>query len=68
MIGAGTTVDSARFRQLIAKKTEEPIGSVTGMVLGEHGENAIPIWSSVTFMGGKSNIGLLNDKIEKVFI
>ena len=71
VIGAGTTVDSARFRQLIAKKTDEPIESVTGMVLGEHGENAIPIWSSVTVMGGKTNNhlkGLLQDNSQKVTI
>ena len=30
VIGAGTTVDSARFRSLIAKKTEEPLESITG--------------------------------------
>ena len=70
VIGAGTTVDSARFRQLVARETQEPVESVTGMVLGEHGENAVPIWSSVTIMGGKSSDnlkGLVHDTYAKVF-
>ena len=69
VIGAGTTVDSARFRQLVARETQEPVESVTGMVLGEHGENAVPIWSSVTIMGGKSSDnlkGLVHDTYAKV--
>lgn len=62
-------MDSARFRQLVARETQEPVESVTGMVLGEHGENAVPIWSSVTIMGGKSSDqlkGLIHDTYAKV--
>ena len=30
VLGAGTTVDSARFRSLISRKTDEPLESITG--------------------------------------
>ena len=58
VIGSGTTVDSARFRMIIAKRTEEPVQSVTGMVIGGHGDFILPVYSSVTICGGRGNAAL----------
>ena len=68
VIGSGTTVDSARFRMIISKKTNEPVESITGMVIGGHGKHILPVYSSVTICGGRSNTvlnQLLEDRDEK---
>jgi L-lactate dehydrogenase len=51
VIGLGTQLDTARFRSLIALETGLPPGQVKALILGEHGDSMVPIWSSATGAG-----------------
>src|SRR6516165_5813185 len=46
VIGLGTQLDTARFRSLIAEAIEVPPTQVSGLILGEHGDSMVPIWSA----------------------
>ncbi len=50
-IGLGTQLDTARFRSLIALETGLPPTQIKALILGEHGDSMVPIWSSATFAG-----------------
>jgi len=51
VIGMGSSLDSARFRYLLAKMIGENQSLVKGMVLGEHGASMVPIFSTAKFDG-----------------
>jgi len=51
VIGLGTQLDTARFRSLIARKLKLPPKQVNALILGEHGDSMVPIWSSATVNG-----------------
>ena len=51
VIGLGTQLDTARFRSLIAAATGLAATQVAALVLGEHGDSMVPIWSSATAGG-----------------
>ncbi len=51
VIGLGTVLDTARFRSMIAAAKGWPATQVKALILGEHGDTMMPIWSSAT-MGG----------------
>ncbi len=51
VIGLGTQLDSIRFRSLIAKQLGAPPSQVSALILGEHGDSMVPIWSSATVAG-----------------
>jgi L-lactate dehydrogenase len=53
VIGLGTQLDSARFRSLIALALDLPPTQVSAVILGEHGDSMVPIWSAAT-VGGLS--------------
>jgi L-lactate dehydrogenase len=50
-IGLGTQLDTARFRSLISLETGLPPTQIKAMILGEHGDSMVPIWSSATAGG-----------------
>jgi len=50
-IGLGTQLDTARFRSLIAAELDLPPAQVTALILGEHGDSMVPIWSSAAVGG-----------------
>lgn len=50
-IGLGTVLDSVRFSSLIAAELKLAATQVRAMVLGEHGDSMVPIWSSATVNG-----------------
>src|SRR6185295_17020752 len=52
-IGLGTALDTARFRSLIALETRLPPAQIKALILAEHGDSMVPIWSSAT-VGGVS--------------
>jgi L-lactate dehydrogenase len=51
VIGLGTTLDSSRFRSLIAQALNIPATQVTATILGEHGDSMVPIWSAAQAAG-----------------
>jgi L-lactate dehydrogenase len=51
VIGLGTQLDTLRFRSLIAAKLSAPPTQVSALILGEHGDSMVPIWSSATIGG-----------------
>jgi L-lactate dehydrogenase len=51
VIGLGTQLDTARFRSLIAAELDLPPTQVSALVLGEHGDSMVPIWSAATAGG-----------------
>jgi L-lactate dehydrogenase len=51
VIGLGTQLDSARFRGYLARRLKVPPTQVQAMILGEHGDSMVPIWSSATVAG-----------------
>jgi L-lactate dehydrogenase len=55
--GLGTMLDTARFRSLIAEALSLPATSVKALILGEHGDTMVPIWSAAT-AGGMPLAGL----------
>ncbi len=53
VIGLGTQLDTARFCSHIARRLQVPTTQVKALLLGEHGDSMVPIWSSAT-VGGLS--------------
>ncbi len=51
IIGLGTVLDTARFRSLIAESFKLPPTQVTALILGEHGDSMVPIWSAAQAAG-----------------
>lgn len=51
VIGLGTQLDTARFRGLIARRLKLPAAQIQALILGEHGDSMVPIWSSATVNG-----------------
>lgn len=51
ILGLGTQLDTARFRSLIASELGVPPSQVKALILGEHGDSMVPIWSSATVAG-----------------
>lgn len=49
--GLGTMLDTARFRSLIAQELDLDASQVKALILGEHGDSMIPVWSSATVGG-----------------
>lgn len=51
VLGLGTQLDTIRFRSLIAQKLSAPPTQVNALILGEHGDSMVPIWSSAGIGG-----------------
>ncbi|MGE7365022.1 L-lactate dehydrogenase [Desemzia incerta] len=51
VIGSGTSLDSARFRQEIATLLDVDARNVHGYILGEHGDTEFPVWSHANVAG-----------------
>ena len=51
VIGLGTMLDTARLSSLIAYELQLAPTQVKALVLGEHGDSMVPIWSSATVAG-----------------
>ena len=51
VIGLGTQLDTIRFCSLIAEQLKAPPTQVKALILGEHGDTMVPVWSSATVAG-----------------
>lgn len=51
VIGLGTQLDTIRFCSLIAEQLNSPPTQTNAVILGEHGESMVPVWSSATIAG-----------------
>mgnify|MGYP000018976237 CR=1 FL=1 len=50
-IGLGTLLDTMRFCSLIAEEVKVAPTQVRAMILGEHGDTMVPVWSSASIAG-----------------
>lgn len=53
VIGSGTSLDSARFRQALAEKIDVDARSVHAYIMGEHGDSEFAVWSHANVAGVK---------------
>ncbi len=51
VLGLGTMLDTARFSSLIAAELKLAPSQVKALILGEHGDSMVPIWSGATMNG-----------------
>lgn len=51
VLGLGTQLDTIRFCSLIAAELKAPPTQTKALILGEHGDSMVPIWSSATIAG-----------------
>jgi L-lactate dehydrogenase len=51
VIGLGTQLDTARLNSHLARRLNLPATQVRALILGEHGDSMVPIWSSATVAG-----------------
>jgi L-lactate dehydrogenase len=49
--GLGTMLDTSRFSSLIAEELKLAPTQVKALILGEHGDSMLPVWSSATVNG-----------------
>jgi L-lactate dehydrogenase len=51
VIGLGTLLDTLRFRSLLATNLKAPATQLDAMIIGEHGDSMVPVWSSASIAG-----------------
>ena len=51
VIGSGTSLDTARFRQALAEKLDIDARSVHAYIMGEHGDSEFAVWSHANVAG-----------------
>lgn len=51
VIGSGTLLDSMRFQYILGQKFNINPSNVEALVIGEHGDSMVPIWSGIKFSG-----------------
>ena len=56
VIGMGSSLDSNRFRYLLSKILQTNPSKIKSMVIGEHGNSMVPIFSTVKFAGKSINL------------
>lgn len=69
VLGLGTVLDTCRFRSLLAEYFKVAATDVEALILGEHGDSMVPIWSSATIAGVplKSFPGYEASKMAEIF-
>jgi len=60
VVGQGGVLDNSRFKYVLSKKLGVSRSSITSMVMGEHGENMIPV-ASHTYVSGVPLTSLLSE-------
>lgn len=70
VLGLGTVLDTLRFRSLLAGEFKVDPRQVSALILGEHGDSMVPIWSSATVNGVPltSLAGYDQQKVWQIFV
>ena len=53
VVGSGTSLDTARFRQALAEKVDVDARSIHAYIMGEHGDSEFAVWSHANVAGVK---------------
>lgn len=64
VIGMGSSLDSSRFRYLLAKELGVKQGNIEGLAVGEHGPTMVPLFSNAKSRGKK--ISLLEKRTDEI--
>lgn len=64
VVGTGTSLDTFRLQNIIAKHLNKSIQEVNTMVLGEHGSTMTPIWSNTTIHGDSISEFVSNKQLQ----
>ena len=69
VLGLGTVLDTSRFCSLIAAELHYPATQVRAMILGEHGDTMLPVWSSAAISGFPLTLfpGVTSEFQERIF-
>ncbi|MEJ5170807.1 MAG: hypothetical protein WHU10_07455 [Fimbriimonadales bacterium] len=69
VFGLGTVLDTCRFRSLLGAHFNVGAQHVHALILGEHGDSMVPIWSSATISGVplSSIPGFSQDQAHEIF-
>lgn len=51
VLGLGTVLDTLRFRSLLAQEFQVDPRQISALILGEHGDSMVPVWSTATVNG-----------------
>ena len=51
VLGSAGMLDSARFRTVLSRKLHAPVSDVEAYVMGEHGDNQVPVFSRASVRG-----------------
>ena len=51
VLGSGTVLDSARLKQLLGRRLQVDSRSVHAVIIGEHGDSELPVWSGANVSG-----------------
>ncbi len=51
VLGSGTVLDSSRLRHVLAERLGLSVTSIHALVVGEHGDSEIVVWSTATVAG-----------------
>ncbi len=66
ILGQAGMLDTARFTNFVAEKLQVPVGSVTTLTLGSHGDTMVPVPSSCNVDGKALSELLSADEIEEL--
>jgi L-lactate dehydrogenase len=51
VFGSGTVLDTSRLRSVLALRLKVAVANVHAMVIGEHGDSEVPLWSTAQIAG-----------------
>ena len=51
VMGSGTVLDTARFKYLLSRHLNVDARNVHGIIIGEHGDSEVPVWSITNVAG-----------------
>ncbi len=51
VLGLGTVLDTVRLRSMLASRINVPPMQVSALILGEHGDSMVPVWSAAQVAG-----------------